>query len=510
MADNRTKNVVKNSTASILQKLVQIICQFALRTAFIYLLGNEYTGVSGLFTDILQVLSLMELGLDSSMIFSLYEPLAKHDSKRISSLLSFYKSAFTVIGITVLVAGLICTPFIPRIINGVPNIKEDIRGIFLMYVLTTASSYFLIYKSVLLRADQKSRIISKWTSVVLITECISEIIVLLVLREFYAYLIIHFISTIGINIIISRISAKIYCEYFSYKEAALLKHEKVKLFKDLACLTVYNFSGVIINSTDSIFISAFVGTTEVAVIGNFTLIMNGVRAAVSQIVNATKPSIGNLAATSSNNKQEEIFNRMNFISFWVACFCCNCLFNLMNPFIGDIWFNTSYTISMDIIAVMVANFFIAVMVFPVESFRTANGLFVQGWMRPAVMAILNIILDFILGRQYGIIGIFLATTVSRLTTQVWYDPWLVYSKVFRKSVTRFYSIYVVYAFITAITCLLTYYICKFADVDSVFMSFILKMAASFIIPNTIIVALFRNSEDFRYVSTLIYKIMKRS
>ena len=89
MADSRTSNVIKNSGASLLNRLVHTLIQFGMRTVFIYFLGNEYTGISGLFTDILQVLSLMELGLDTSMVYALFGPVARQDKKRICALMTF-------------------------------------------------------------------------------------------------------------------------------------------------------------------------------------------------------------------------------------------------------------------------------------------------------------------------------------------------------------------------------------------------------------------------------------
>ena len=507
MADSRTNNVIKNSTASLLQKLVEMLSQFALRTAFIYILGKEYTGLSGLFTDILHVLSLMELGLDSSMIFSLYEPLVKRDTRRIAALLKYYRSAFTVIGFVVLGAGAACIPFLSYIVKGVPNIKEDIRVIFLMYVITTSFSYFFIYKSVLIRADQKSRTISKWTSIFSVGECVLEILLLLILKQFYAYLIIHLIATVGRNALISRISSQMYAEYFKVNDAILLKEDKRKLFRDFACLVVYNMAGVVINSTDSVFISAFVGTVEVAIIGNFTLILAAARTVINQIVGATKPSIGNLAATSSDDKQELIFRRMNFISFWASCIGCTCLFTLLNPFVGDIWFDSSYKITYDIIAVLVANFFISVMVLPVESFRTANGLFVQGWLRPAIMAAINVFLDFWWGKMWGIFGIFIATTISRLATQVWYDPWLVYKKAFKQRVNPFFLSYIVFAVITTVSCAIAHFLCDLFSFRPIVLDFVLKAIVSFAIPNLIIIVTYRKTDEYKYVFSFVEKLV---
>lgn len=506
MADSRTSNVFKNSGAGLLNKLIHIVVQFAMRTAFIHILGNEYTGISGLFTDILNVLSLMELGLDSSMVYALYKPVAQKDARRIKALMRFYRKAFTIIGITVLAAGVLCTPFLGYIVKGVPNIKEDIRGIFLMYVATSSFSYFLIYRTLLLSAHQKSRVTAKWRMIFYVLESIIEIILLLIFRQYYAYLIVHFLATVVRNIVLTRIVNKTYPEYVKKSDVALTKEERNKLFRDIACLTVYSTAGVVIYSTDSMFISAFIGTVEVAIIGNFNLIINSVRNVVQQIVNAAKPSIGNLAATSNTKKQELIFHRINFIAFLVCCFSCTCLFTLLNPFIGEIWLNESYKISMTVIAVLMVNLFIAIMVYPVESFRTANGLFTQGWARPAIMAVINITLDYFMGREWGIIGILLATTISRLSTQAWFDPYLVFRLVFKKSVKRYYLTYLSYFCITAFCCAAAYFLGSVLTVGNPFVSFLIKAIIAVSIPMIVVIPLFRKTDDFAYLRNMILQM----
>lgn len=508
MASNRTKNVIKNSAASLIYKIVHMFVQFVMRTAFIYFLGNEYTGISGLFTDILQVLSVMELGLDSSMVYALYKPLVHKDEKRISALLLFYKKAFFVIGIMVLVGGAALLPFLDNIVHDVPNISENIKGIFLIYVMTSAFSYLLIYRVVLLRADQQSRIISNWNSLVDLAECLIEVVLVALLRNFYAYLGVRFIAAIMRNVLLSIITVRRYPNFFNNSLERLPKEEKKTLFRDLSCITIYNLSGVVINSTDSIFISVFAGTVQVAVIGNFTLIINSVSTAIGQVVNASKASIGNLAATSSKDKQEKIFNRMNFALFWIACVVCTCFISLLNLFVGSIWFEESYKIAESIIAVMVINFFIAIMVLPVESFRTANGIFAQGWYRPAIMAILNILLDIYMGSRWGIMGIFLATSISRVLTQVWFDPYLVYKLVFKKSVKDYYIKYVIYVLVTVLSCITAAILCHAVHVTNRFIDFAGRMLIAGIIPNIYICIFFHGTEEFTYYRKILRKLWR--
>ena len=510
MAKSRTANVVRNSSASMMNKIIQMVVQFVMRTVFIRFLGNEYTGVSGLFTDILHVLSLMELGLDSSMVYSLYKPLLNKDRQKTNALLNFYRKAFNIIGAIVLAAGICITPFINHIVKDVPNITEDIHGIFLMYVMTSGLSYFLIYKTILLRADQKAHIIYIVNSIVAVAEMAAEIVLLLVFKKFYAYLIMRLVATMASNLILSYITSKKYADFFNDRSASISEDEKKSLFKDLACLTVYNLSGVVINSTDSIFISALIGTVEVAIVGNFTLIINSIRTAVNQVVIAAKPSIGNLAVSATPEKQENVFNIMNFLFFCISCLCSTCLMVLLNPFVSEIWFRgDKYRIAVGIIALLVINFHIAVMVFPVESFRTANGLFVQGWMRPAVMAVMNIVLDMVFGKLWGIAGIFLATTISRLLTQVWFDPYLIYKMVFKKSPMKYFFIYLMYAAVTAASCAAAYLLADAVPIGNIYLCFIYKMAVSVTVPVVIIVVLFHKTEGFRYVIDNFSKIKKK-
>lgn len=508
MGNSRTGNVIKNSGASLFYKFTHIIMQFVLRTAFVYILGKEYTGISTLFSDILQVLSLMELGMGTAMTYALYKPLVDRDSNKVSALMGFYRKAYTLIGILVFVVGMMFEPFLNYLVTDVPNVKEDIHIIFAMYVLTSASSYFLVYKTTLLRANQESRVISFVDSLVLSLEGIVEIIVLLIFKEYFSYLVLHLIFMLVRNIILSIIAQQKF-ENYLFINMKLTKWETQCLLKDVFALGIYKISGVMINSTDSIIISAFVGTKEVAIIGNFTLIISSIRTTIEQIVESVKASIGNLAVTSSKEKQEEVFRQMNFMAFWIACFCCTCFFVLLNPFVGTIWFDSEYQISIYVIAVLTANFFIAVMVYPIEAFRTGNGLFVQGKYRPAIMAVLNIVLDIFFVKIWGVFGVLLATTVSRLLTQVWFDPYLVYKNVFKKKPWEYYWIYLQQAMITAVCCMGSYTLAHIISISNVYVKFLYQMIIAICVPNLILLLLFHQKKEMIGMKEYMIWILER-
>ena len=109
---DRTDHVVKNLKFAAASEFVLAVLKFISRRVFVFLLGKEYLGISGLFTDILSMLALAELGLGISITYSLYRPVALGDTELIKSLMAFYRRAYLIIALIVLGAGLALTPFL--------------------------------------------------------------------------------------------------------------------------------------------------------------------------------------------------------------------------------------------------------------------------------------------------------------------------------------------------------------------------------------------------------------
>ena len=132
MKIEKTKNASRNIVFGILMKIYQILLPFAIRTIIMYTIGVEYLGLNSLFTSILQVLNLAELGVGSAMIFSMYKPIAEDDSITICALMALYRLYYRIIGGVILVAGLVLTPFIPKLISG--SVPPDMN-IYILYLL---------------------------------------------------------------------------------------------------------------------------------------------------------------------------------------------------------------------------------------------------------------------------------------------------------------------------------------------------------------------------------------
>ena len=510
MAESRTDNAIKNAAASLCLRVVSILSQFFLRTVFLRVLGNEYAGVGGLFTDILNVLSLVELGLDTSMVYALFRPLAENDDGRVRSLLRFYRRAFRFAGTGVLAAGLLCAPFLRFLVGDLPAVQEDLRLVFLLYTVNAAVPYLFAERTVLLKAEQRGRIVSACGIAAQCVECAVSVWYLLTFRRFIGWLFLHlavnFLRCGALWFVAGRRDARLFGE----KAEPLSRGDKKRLAADLLCMTAYHVSGVAVYSTDSIFISRFLGAAQVAVTGNYSMIVNSVRTCAEQAAGAVKPSVGHLAATSSPEKQFRIFRQMHFASFYAACSGSACLYALLDAFVGDLWLDASYLLPPATVALIVANFYIAVMVFPVEAFRSANGLFRNGWGRPLVTAFLNLLLDAVLGRYYGLNGIFAATAVSRLLTQVWFDPYLIFRRVFDRTVARYLGDYLGKAMLTFVLCAATSFACSLMPIPNVLLNFICRAAVSAALPQLALFLLYRKHEDYREILSVFRRILKRA
>ena len=505
----RTKKAFINALAGVVGKLITTISTFIGRTVFIHMLGVEYLGASSLFTSILTMLSLAELGFSTAITYNLYRPLAKENIKKTAAFMNFYKKVYVIIGITIFIIGLILIPFLDEIItDDIPNIKESIYLIYVMYLINTSISYFFVYRATLLEASQNKYIVSFSNTTVSVIKTLCNSITLVLTKNFILYLIIEIAATVLYNILISYIAKRKYKEVLQDTESKLKKREKVLIFNNVKAMFLYKVSGVVLDGTDNIIISRYLGTVAVGIYSNYYTIINQVYTFVLQIFQAATASIGNFAVERKKQEQERVFNNIIFLSFVIYFICSVLLFNCLNPFI-KLWIGDSYLLDISIVIVLVLNFYITGMLSPITSFRNANGLFMQGRYRPLLMAIINIIVSIILVEWIGLMGVFVGTIIARATTQLWYDPWLIYKKVFHKSSITYYIKYIYYILVTIVGCTIVYLLNNLLNISNIVLLLIVNIIFSFIVVFAIVFILFRKTNEFNYAKGLIVNAISK-
>ncbi|MEF9974078.1 MAG: hypothetical protein RSG50_01935 [Clostridia bacterium] len=501
MAKSHSESVVINTGAGFALKLIAQLLNFVTKTVFIYALGMQYTGVSTLFTDILSMLSLAELGIGSAITYALYKPIREGDAQRMAALMNFYKTAYRLIALLVLLTGAVCVPLLPYMVKGAPDIKESITLIFCLYIFSNASSYLLAYKSTLLTASERQYVISKTAICFTFARVACECFVLLVFRNFILYLLVDIVEQLLRNYVISRKADKLYPKIKLYRDAKLNKQETKHLLVDVGALALYKVAQVVLSSTDSIVISMTpaLGVMAVGFLGNYRLIFTTINMTIVQFYQSFTPSLGAMASTAGSKRQYEVFETAYFISFWVVLFCTTSLLCLTEPFVRDIWLSSRYVLSKPVLFALAFNFYVQGNMRPLNAFRNSNGLFRQGKFRPLATAALNLILDFVLVQFWGVVGVLMATGLSMILTQLWYDSRLVFLKVFEKSPMIYARTYLVHLAIAVVSCGATYVLgdCVSEVVGNVYAAFVIRMGLCVVIPNGLMILLYHKSAPYR-------------
>jgi len=503
--DTRTSKSIKNMIFTIINYIMTIILTFIVRTVFIRELGNVYLGINGLFTNVITMLSLAELGIGIALPASLYKPLAEKNEKKIAILMNFYKKVYNTIGIVVLIVGLSLTPFIEHIVKEVPEV-QNFKLIYILFVLNSALSYFFVYKKSLIVSDQKSYIVTKINFIFSTILSMIQILILIFTRNYFLYLISNILNTIMQNVYISYKCSKMYPYINKNTNEKMNKNELLAIKKNVSALFLYKIGIVITNGTDNIIISKFIGVITVGLCSNYTLIINTINTFLNQIVDSISASIGNLIVSKNEKRKYEVYLETSFITFWSYGVCCICLWILINPFIS-LWIGNENFLDSLTVTILIINIYILGMQNANSSFRNAFELFWKGKFRPVLMVIVNLFVSIILVKKIGIAGVFIGTFVSRLTTTAWIDPYIVHKYGFKKSMKPYVVKYLNYATSVVVVAIITKFITSSIP-DNNYLFLIIKAIVVFGIINVLFILIYFRTNEFKCVKNMIINIFK--
>ena len=495
--NSRTKNVTINASWGMLTQIVKIILEFIVRTVFIKCLGSEYLGVNGLFTNILTVLSFAELGIGNAIIFSMYKEISNKNEEKIKSLMKLYKQCYITIGFIVFFVGIGLMPFIRYIINGEPNIKENILLIYFLFLLNTSISYFFSYKKAIISAHQKEYIINIYKLITEVIKVSLQIAILIITKNFILYLLIQILCTILDNVLTYIKANKMY-DYINDKNIKKLeKEERHNIFVNVKSLVMYKFGSIILNGTDNVIISKMLSLSTVGILSNFNLITNTVTTLVGSVLNGFTASVGNLNTTNDIKKQENVFKQISFVCFWIYGFCAIGILSLSNDFM-ELWVGKEYQLPLITVFAIVLHLYINGVQFTGYTYRVTMGLFKKGKYCPIIAAIINIILSIALCKLIGLSGIIFATSISRLITTTWYDIFMVYKYKFNSSPLKAYTRYLFFTILVIINGFVTYNVINLITTSGI-LGFIIKLTLVIIITNTIFLLLFFKTYEFKAI-----------
>lgn len=503
MKSERKKSSFKNMITAVSSNVLTIIVGLVAQAVFIKILGSEYLGLNGLFSNVISMLGIVELGMGSAIIYNMYKPIAENDHEKIKSLMQFYKKSYRIITLIISIIGIMIIPFIKYIVD-IESITVDINVylVYILFLLETICSYILSYKRSMLYADQKeyiTNIIHMGYTVLVNT---MQLTFLYFTHDYYLYLIIKVMMRLVENIVISSYVNRRYSYLLDNKVTKLDSKTEKDIFQKIRALFFHKIGTFIVSGTDNIIISKYLGLVTVGLYSNYYMIINAVQTVINHIIQATRAGVGNLLVTESKTKQFDIFNKIRFVNFWISCFSSICIFVIMDSFI-TIWIGYKFVLPTKVLLVLVINFFIVSSRSTYGAFKEAAGIFYEDRFVPIIESILNIVLSIIFVKKFGLMGVFMGTIASGLVLWCYSYPKYVYNKLFGRKISDYMKETIYYFIIFILIAGFTYSLAILISFDNVYLQLISNVLIALIVPNVIMLLLFSKDENFKYFINMI-------
>lgn len=449
MKIERTRNTINGFIWGAAGKVVNTILPFLLRTVMIYKLGVEYLGLNSLFASILQVLSLSELGFSYACVYAMYKPIAEDDYDTVGAIMGYLKKIYGVIGAVLLAAGLLVLPFLDKIISGDVPADVNIYLLYLIFLGNSALSYFFFaYKSSLLSAMQCNDVINK---VGLITNTLlrlAQCAVLLLVPNYYVYVIMLPVFTLLNNYIKSEIVDRKYAQYLA--KSKISEEIKGDIKQRIVPLIGIKISVVLINAADTLVISAFLGLTETALYNNYFFLMTSVQTIIYEIHSSMLAGVGNALAIEEPEVVAKRFETLHFVNAWLVSLCTMCFVCLFQPFM-KIWVGASLMVPDGVMLLVCAYFFITTFQRIIIVYKDAAGLWREDALRCYLACGINIGLNLLTVKFLGLYGVIGSSVFVGFVI----DPWMartVHNKIFKKSAKEFYGYFAKDVFVCVALC----------------------------------------------------------
>jgi O-antigen/teichoic acid export membrane protein len=506
MQQGRTYNVIRNISSGLIYKLISIFLPFILRTVMIHYMGIQYAGLNTLFSSILQVLSMAELGFGSALTFSLYKPLVDNDEKKICELLNLYKIIYRRLGFIILGIGLVLVPFLKYLIKGTYPGDINIYILYYIYLFNTCISYFLFaYKQSLLNANQRNDIVNNVGMITYTVSYIFQILAILIFKNYYVYIIFTPICTVVNNILVAVCANRAYPNLQC--RGSVTVQEKKEIYNKVKALAGHKIGGVVINSLDSVVVSAFLGLSTVALYGNYYYILSAINGIIDVGYNAILASVGNTIVIEEKQRVYTIFKKLNFIMSWAICFCCVGLICLYQPFM-IVWVGKENIFPTSTMIIIVIYFYSQKSRLIGLNFKDAAGLWNLDFWKPYVGLIVNLVVNIVLVNIIGVNGVYISTILTMFGVYFPWETWALFKGVFKRESREYILQYLYYTIGTIISAALSFIVTNNINVTGI-LGLAIKAVVGILVGNVIYLCINLKNPEFKSIIVDLKRKMVR-
>ena len=498
----RVRQAEKNIFFGYISNFIIMIMGFLLRTVFIMVLDKELLGVNALYTDILSVLSLAELGVGSALNYSLYKPVANNDVEKIKSYMRLYKRAYLAIAGVITVTGLVLVPFLPYLIQDSGDISvRELTVYYLIFLFNTVITYFVAYKYSLANAQQRSYIQTNIITITKIVTVLVQIVMLLVTKNFLAFLLTQSAVELLQKILVTVYFNRLY-PYLRDKDVQKLNKEETDIVvTKTKALMIHKLGDVARLSTDSIIITYFMSVDWVAIVSNYTLVITYATNFIGVIFNSVIAGFGNLVATESKEKQYAMFKVYRFFACWLYGFAAVGFWLLLTPLITGIWLDGSWKLDQVVVTLMLIDFYLKGGRVVLVNFKIAAGIFEQDRYLSLAQGAVNLALSIVGIKYIGLAGVYVGTVISGVLAN-FIQPVIIYHDCFSMRAWSYFreSLKYIGTIIGVMLVMIPVKAVLMAQVNIA--TFILMVIVVTLVYNVIFLLLFRKTQEFGYLWAL--------
>lgn len=446
------KRGLLNIGVSILFKVLLLIGSILVRRFLIQYIGNDANGLSSLYISIIGFLTVAELGVGEAITFCMYKPIVEDNQEKVAALYRLFKKMYLIIGSMIFFAGLIVMLFLPQLARDYSTININVYLTFFLTLVSVVLTYAYSAKTSLLNAYKNNYIATTITSCGTLLEDFLKIIVIVVTRSFVAYLVCRILAVLfqwaATNIVTNR-------KYYEvmHRKAYIDTEDKKQIINNIKAMFMHKIGTVLVNTADSVIISAFIGVVILGKYANYTTIMTSMTGLLSLFFYPLTSVIGHVFVNAGKEEMKKYFYFFYGFNYILGTVFCLGYYAVIDNVI-TLCFGNNLELSRDVVFVITLNYFIQFLRTSTLMFRSSTGTFYYDRWKPIIEGAINIVLSIALVNTVGITGVIIATIVTNLVINDIVEPYVVFSHALQKKPTEYYVMNYGYILLFALSLLI--------------------------------------------------------
>lgn len=512
MIESRVHKSILNAKVNLIFYFLTLFLSFFSRKIFLTCFGDDFVGLTGTLSNLLDFLNLAELGIGAAIGTVLYKPLFDNDRVKINEIISVFGYFYQKIGLVILAGGIVLSAFLPMIFSKTDFALPLIYFAFYSFLASSLIGYFANYKQTLLGADQRNYVVTAYFQTSNLIKTLIQICLAYYTRNYYYWVLIELCFGVIYSIILNWKMRQVYPWLKTdIRSGRQLRKQYPLIITYTRQLFVHKIGTLVQLQIKPLLIYSFVSLQVVAFYGNYAVVIDKVAMLVRNILGSTGAGVGSLVAEGNKERIKKVFWELAAVNYFIAGVLVFSIFHLMEPFI-TLWVGSEYVLSRNVLIIILASMFIMQTRGTNDQFLVAYGLFHDIWA-PLVESGMSITVSLLCGSWWGLEGVLLGSVVSMFFIIVLWKPYLLYHWGFKENWGEYWKEIAKFLLLIGGTWLLCSWLVRFIPIDPFrsYLNWIMYSSIVVVVISSFLLALFYSfTSGFRFfVARMTAKIRQK-